>query len=172
MNYNIRQARSEDVDALTQLGRKTFALAYGAVVLPSDMESHLPKVFNPELVRSEISNSTATYYVAENESGVLGYAKLARSLKPDCVKDENVAELVRLYVDPGVYGKGIGQSLLEAVRREAVESGFSGWWLRVWEKNHAAIRFYERHGFQWVGSEPYLIGVTANPVALMFEGFE
>ncbi|GAV20286.1 protease synthase and sporulation negative regulatory protein PAI 1 [Mariprofundus micogutta] len=172
INCNIRLATLEDVEAIIEIGRSTFARAYGAIVLPSDMESYLAKVFDSELIRSEILSLSVSYYLTESESNILAYAKLVETSKPEYLVDANVAELVRLYVVPEVYGKGIGRLLLNTVRQEVIASGYSGWWLRVWEKNEGAIRFYERNNFRRVGREPYLIGVTANPVVLMFESFE
>ena len=168
MDSDIRLAGADDVDAIAELGRITFARAYGDIVLPSDMASYLVQFFDPDLLRSEIISQAAIYFVAESRQGIAGYAKLAESPKPDQLPDERAVELIRLYVAPDSCGTGIGGRLLAAVKRKAVASGCSGLWLRVWQKNHGAIRFYEKAGFQSLGVEPYLIGITANPVVLMF----
>jgi len=168
MDCDIRLATVDDVDAIAELGRITFAKAYGDIVLPGDMESYLVQFFDPELLKSEIVSRTAIYFVAESEQGIAGYAKLAETPKAEQIPDVKAVELLRLYVAPGSSGTGIGGRLLAAVKRHAVASGCSGLWLRVWEKNEGAIRFYAKAGFQCMGVEPYLIGITANPVALMF----
>ena len=98
----------------------------------------------------------------------LGYAKMAVTVTPTAVPVNKVVELVRLYVAEGETGHGVGGALFSAVTSKAKAAGFTGCWLRVWEKNESAIRFYERDGFQQLGREPYLIGQTANPVLLMF----
>ncbi len=169
MRCDIRLATPDDVGAIAATGRSTFAKAYGDIVLPGDMESYLAKFFDPELLKSEILSKAASYFVAETEQGVVGYAKLAETERPAQLSGEKVAELIRLYVSPGHYGMGIGSGLLNAVKLEAISRGYSGIWLRVWEKNSGAIRLYERDGFKRLGIEPYLIGITANPVVLMFE---
>lgn len=165
----IRLARAEDIDAIIKIGRSTFAKAYGDIVRPVDMAGYLDRMFEPSLLASEIADETTIYLVAENGRGLLGYAKLAKTSRPEQLPEAKVLELVRLYVAEGEYGKGIGSDLLAAARSKAMASGCSGWWLRVWQKNESAIRLYERVGFISMGVEPYLIGETANPVVLMYE---
>lgn len=55
------------------------------------------------------------------------------------------AEVVQLFVEPVLQGRGIGAALLHF----AVEKGA----VRMWalEKNERAIRFYQRHGFCLTG---------------------
>jgi len=164
---NVRLAQVCDVNAIVDIGRSTFARAYGDIVEPDDMSSYLMRVFEPRLIESEITSSSVLYFIAERESAVLGYAKLAVTELPATLSAGKLIELVRLYVAEGSTGKGIGGALLSAVTSKAKASGYTGCWLRVWEKNESAILFYERHGFQKLGSEPYLIGHTANPVVFM-----
>ncbi len=168
-DYVVRQAKVCDAESISSIGSLTFRRAYAAVVEPEDMIGYVEQMFAPSRIASEIGQSDSLYFIAEAEGVVLGYAKLAQTSVPDLRPERNLIELVRLYIDDHHFDKGIGGRLLTAVRTAAIERGYSGLWLRVWEKNRGAIRFYHRHGFETVGSEPYLIGETANPVALMFE---
>src|SRR5258708_31798573 len=55
-------------------------------------------------------------------------------------------ELSHIYVDPSLQSRGIGTALLDhakSLRPERIE-------LWVFQKNEAARRFYERHGFRLV----------------------
>ena len=54
----------------------------------------------------------------------------------------NGTEIEKLFVEPAVWGRGIGGRLMEFA---AAETGADR--LLVLEKNVKAIRFYERHGF-------------------------
>ena len=169
--YRVRTADSADAKEIAALGRMTFDLAYGAIVRPEDMERYLDRMFDSVVIASEIDQIHATYFIAECVDGVIGYAKLgSASTEPVLLPKGNHVELVRLYVDVKHCGAGVGEKLLKAARDHALEGSFNGWWLRVWQKNDRAIRFYEGHGFETIGSEPYLIGETANPVAIMYEG--
>ncbi|NWF35776.1 GNAT family N-acetyltransferase [Mariprofundus sp. KV] len=167
MVYEVRLAVIDDIEAIAELGAITFAKAYGDIVLASDMQGYLAEFFDPERLKQEIGSKSASYFVAESQEGVVGYAKLAETDRPAQLADERVIELIRLYVRPGNYGMGIGGKLLQAVKQYARSCGYSGLWLRVWEENSGAIRMYERDGFRQLGSEPYYIGTTPNPVVLM-----
>ena len=52
----------------------------------------------------------------------------------------------------GRIGTGVGAALLRAGIDEAIRAGRDGMWLRVWERNERAIRFYERFGFNTCGT--------------------
>ena len=169
MNCSIRIATTDDVDAIAEIGRTTFARAYGEIVLPGDMTSYGAKHFSPELIRSEIVSKAATYFIAEADQAVAGYAKIAETANPEQLAHEKTIELQRLYVAAGHCGKGIGDKLFTAVTQSAVASAYTALWLQVWEKNAGAIAFYEKAGLQRFGIEPYLIGTTANPVVLMYK---
>lgn len=167
MNNIVRQAEVRDAAAISHLGGVTFARAYGAIVRPEDMAEYVNEIFAPSRIAAEIEAPDSVYLVAESEAGIIGYARLAATKAPDVVPAACRMELVRLYLDDQYCGNGIGQKLLSASLARVREAGHSGLWLRVWQKNEGAIRFYRRHGFGIVGTEPYLIGETANPVVLM-----
>jgi len=168
-NCIVRQAGIDDAAAISHLGGVTFALAYGAIVRPEDMAGYVANTFAPSRISDEIKALDSMYLIAEIESAVIGYAKLATKVPPAVVPAGYQLELERLYLDERYRGKGVGEKLLSAACSKLVEAGHRGLWLRVWQKNEGAIRFYQRHGFEIVGSEPYFIGETANPVVLMFK---
>ncbi|KFI07121.1 GNAT family N-acetyltransferase [Massilia sp. BSC265] len=79
----------------------------------------------------------ATSYVFERDGGVAGFY----SLYGDA--------LAALFVDPDRQGAGIGSLLLADAKNHR-----SGLELAVYSANHAARRFYERHGFIAVDERP------------------
>lgn len=60
-------------------------------------------------------------------------------------------ELLGMWVDPGVRGRGVGRALVAAVRDAA---GGSGTTLRVMADNGPAVRFYEGSGFVLTSTDP------------------
>ncbi|MEU1296855.1 GNAT family N-acetyltransferase [Streptomyces sp. NPDC005840] len=58
-------------------------------------------------------------------------------------------ELISMWVDPTARGKGVGDCLIRAVERWAVERGATMLWLSVMPDNHKAISLYARHGFTY-----------------------
>lgn len=171
LNAMVRQAGVSDAAAIAHLGGATFARAYGAIVRPEDMAGYVAGIFAPARIAAEIERADGYYMVVEIEAEIIGYARLAATVPPAVIPTACRMELVRIYLDQRYCGRGIGEKLLAAVFSKVREVGESALWLRVWQKNEGAIRFYRRHGFEIVGSEPYLIGETANPVVLMCAEF-
>lgn len=63
---------------------------------------------------------------------------------------ENV-ELISMWVGPTARGKGVGDSLIQAVERWAAERGATTLRLSVMPDNREATALYERHGFTDTG---------------------
>ncbi|MCJ1439528.1 MAG: hypothetical protein MMC23_000007 [Stictis urceolatum] len=92
-------------------------------------------------------------WVAEYESAVVGHVA-ARRFSRDGAE---VAELYKLFVDPGFEGKGLGRLLVEVVvawaRVEELELE-----LFVLEKDVRAMRLYERLGWERRAERMYHYG--------------
>ncbi|HLJ84728.1 MAG TPA: GNAT family N-acetyltransferase [Candidatus Eremiobacteraceae bacterium] len=61
---------------------------------------------------------------------------------------EDFAEVKRMYVRDSVRGQGIGRALLLRIESAAIEGGHDELRLETGDKQLAAIRLYERAGFQ------------------------
>lgn len=65
------------------------------------------------------------------------------------------AELISIALDPAAQGKRIGTQLVGALFRRLRKAGCDR--VRVWtsEENDRAVKFYQKHGFQWLGMRPH-----------------
>lgn len=79
--------------------------------------------------------------------------------------DETVAELKRMYVQPGHQGKGIGSALLEEAIQLAQQLGYRSIRLDTLDHMHSAVGLYRKNGFQEIA--PYYFNPNSN--ALYFE---
>ena len=70
-----------------------------------------------------------------------------------CTDRESCAELISMWVDPAVRGRGVATALITAIARWAASTGASTLALSVMPDNAAARRVYERNGFS-VSGEP------------------
>jgi ribosomal protein S18 acetylase RimI-like enzyme len=68
-------------------------------------------------------------------------------------------ELNRLYVDPRWHGSGAAPALMAHAIEIAHQRGAQTLYLSVWKRNHRAIAFYARHGFEQMGSVPFPLGI-------------
>ena len=94
----------------------------------------------------------------EGDEEVVGYALLRAGETPVSVAGPGAVELVRLYADHVVIGRGVGSALMQASLDEARSRGFETVWLAVWDRNEAAQRFYRRWGFEEAGSVGFPLG--------------
>lgn len=100
--------------------------------------------------------------VAERDGQVVGWA-CHGPYRDGEVRTED-AELYAIYVDPGRYGDGIGQALLQESLRSCTAAGHTRVLLWVLKDNARARRFYERAGFRADGAEePFEVDGVAVP---------
>jgi putative acetyltransferase len=135
MDYLIRKATVGDISRIAEIlvfvkrmnYRSIFrndAVSFGELqVIPVAGEYSDPEILND-------------IWVYESEGIVKGLARIADK------------ELIELYVDHFFQGQGIGAELIEFAKREHDVRV-----LWVLEKNTAAIRFYEAHGFHVTGNK-------------------
>jgi ribosomal-protein-alanine N-acetyltransferase len=86
-------------------------------------------------------------WVAETESGAIAGFIVARRVASDL-------EILNFAVRPGQRRQGLGGELLDAALRSAKTFKAQQVFLEVRISNLAALRFYERHGFQVTGRRP------------------
>ena len=78
------------------------------------------------------------------------------------VQDSGFAELKRFYVDPARRGQGVADALIEALIEHARSRGATRVRLETGDQQHAAMRFYARHGFAVVPRfGPYVDSATS-----------
>lgn len=88
----------------------------------------------------------ATVLVAEAGERIAGYAAYW------CSADEG--ELGDLAVAPEMRRRGVGRSLVSAVRRESLRRGVGRIYLQVRESNGPARELYAQAGFEEIGRRP------------------
>lgn len=83
------------------------------------------------------------FLLAVEDTTVLGYCGVYMAV------DEG--EIINVAVSPKFQRKGIADKLLSALIKEGTKNGVSRFFLEVRVSNTAAIRLYEKHGFQIQG---------------------
>jgi len=155
---SLRRAGASDVDALTELSRRTFIDTYAAHNRPEHLEDYLRQSLTVEQWRVELSAPGSVVLLAERAGGLAGYTEVRRGFVPDCVQSRVPVELARIYVAQEFQGSGVGAALMAAALVEARRQGGTGIWLGVWQKNERAIAFYRRWKFETVGTQFFPMG--------------
>jgi ribosomal protein S18 acetylase RimI-like enzyme len=98
---------------------------------------------SPESFEKDYFHSGAGLWLAEAGRRVAGCIAL-RPLRTR----EQAAEIKRLYVRPEFRGSGAALALLVALEQYAVASGYEWLYLDSKDDLKAALRFYDRHGYE------------------------
>jgi ribosomal-protein-alanine N-acetyltransferase len=110
-------------------------------VLPLERELFGPSAWTPEIFWSELAHpQTRWYVVAEDPSGLVGYAGL---LIPG-----PEADVQTVGVATSAQGRGVGALLVGALIAQARRRGATTLLLEVRADNQAAISLYRRLGFE------------------------
>lgn len=149
----------EDIGALVNISKTTFIDAFEDDNDPVDFSKYVNISFSNKMLLEQLQNADSTFYfVFDSKEVLVGYFKINQFHAQTEFQDNDGLELERIYVLNAQQNKGYGQLMLEEVIKIAKNRMKAYVWLGVWEKNLAAIRFYERLGFTKHGTHPYFIG--------------
>ncbi|MQA83251.1 MAG: ribosomal-protein-alanine N-acetyltransferase [Streptosporangiales bacterium] len=96
------------------------------------------------MFRNELAGRSSRHYlVAEEDGKVVGYAGL--------FAHRRAADVQTIAVRSGLWGRGVGTTLLAALLEEAERRGCGEVYLDVRADNDRAQRLYQRFGFERIG---------------------
>jgi ribosomal protein S18 acetylase RimI-like enzyme len=156
----IRKAILRDVDPLSELACRTYVDAFGHSFLPADLKNHLEGHLSPENIRRILEKDTVL--LAEIDHQTVGFCQFGQATEcPDADLDSD-GVIERLYVLKEYQNQGIGSSLMKAALDQMRQENVTRVLLDVWEHNPAAIRFYQRFGFEVVGRHKFEVASGAE----------
>ena len=137
----IRQARLEDLDAITEI----YNDAILNTVVTFDTE---PKTIEEQKLWFAEHGPKYPILVAEHEGLVVGWASLSRW--SDRCAYSDTAE-ISLYVREEFQGKGIGKKLIQAIIGEGKNAGLHTVIARIAEGSEVSIHLHKSMGFEHIG---------------------
>jgi ribosomal protein S18 acetylase RimI-like enzyme len=155
---SLSEAELADLASLLDVAQTSFVQAFTEGNKPENVQAYLSQAFTLLQLGKEWRNPASTFLLASLEGKLVGYTKVNLAAAQTDVQDPESLEVARLYTLEEVWGKGVGQFLLDAALAFAKEKGKTFVWLGVWEHNARAIRFYEKNGFKTFGSHPFPFG--------------
>ena len=102
-----------------------------------------------------------------DEGSMVGYILLQKASAPEPNSMGCQVECVRLFVKESAQGRNWGSRLLNEGLRVGEREGYDLLWLKVWDQNENAIRFYESKGFRCLGETSYTEGGMNDRVLIM-----
>ncbi len=166
--FHLRACGPGDEQRLSLLGGASFLEAFADVLDGDDILAHFTKNHSLETYTKYLSMPSCRIAIAEVPpgNGPVGYIVCCKPDFPIPTTPQDY-ELRRIYLLHRFQGLGIGKALMDRAIAYAQELGHSRLLLGVYGKNHAAIRFYEKAGFQQIGERYFTVGSTTHHDAIM-----
>lgn len=156
---NPRPCAAGDEAALSLVGQATFLETFAGILGGTDIVAHCEHAHSAELYRTWLSDPTHALWLVEQSPGKapIGYMVVAppQLPLPDTASD---LELKRIYLLGKFQGGGLGKQLVSAAVAHCVAVGAKRLLLGVYAHNGSAISFYERIGFNKLGSRKFNVG--------------
>jgi len=156
-NIEFRKCTLDDLLVLRDISIETFVTAFSSQNTKEDMEIYVSDSLAVEKIKEELSNKYSIFYLVQVKDKIMGYLKLnIATAQSEMIA--NGLEIERIYLLLPYQGKGVGQLMLDKAFEVAKNLEKTRLWLGVWEKNHGAIRFYERNGFTKFAEHNFYLG--------------
>ena len=163
--FEVREATEHDIDSLSLLASSTFIEAYDDLS-PEESAIYVSEFFTHAKFEGLIRSPESHILVAD-EGSLVAYILLEKGKSPVSTSIQFQIECVRLFVKKSAQGRNWGSRLLDEGLRISRQNGFDALWLKVWDKNEDAIRFYEKKGFYRLGVTNYTEGGMNDQVIIM-----
>lgn len=157
-NLLIQPVKLYEVKILSLLSLETFYEAFIWGNTEENIQSYMQYAFNEEQLLKELNNPSSEFYFARIGESVVGYLKINSDSAQTVPVDAHALEIERIYVLKDFRRMSIGQLLFDKALTRARELGNNTLWLGVWEKNEAAIKFYERNGLTSFSAHTFMVG--------------
>lgn len=144
MQYTIERVKLGDEAALAHIQVESWKAAFKGILPPDVLER-----------ATGIERVTAMYKRLLEQRIGNGYLLRVEG-QPHCIAwwDKTrthdmpgYAELICIHSLPDRWHQGYGSKMMETVLRDVAQAGYAKIMLWVFEENHSAKRFYEKHGF-------------------------
>lgn len=136
----IRPANKDDIDSISSTYVHNHRTTYRGF-LPEEYFETLTEAYAKDKWDTYLEDKNNRMWVAEDESGFLGFAASAKDDELD-----NVWYLDSLHVCERARGKGVGTALIKAVGKYAFETGYDKMSICIVKGNDNAGNLYRKLG--------------------------
>jgi GNAT superfamily N-acetyltransferase len=147
----IRPADPEDINTIGFLAQQIWPSTYGEIITGDQLQYMLNLFYSPLALRRQMVDQRHQFLLVEQDGSAIGFASWSAT------DEEGIFKLHKLYVLPGVQGKGLGRGMLQFIYEAIRPEGARVLRLNV-NRYNKARQFYERMGFHVVGEEDLEIG--------------
>ena len=152
MNHRIiKVAEKKDLAGIRKLAEKIWPATYADILSAGQIDYMMGQIYSMDSLLQQIDEYHHIFLILEYDAQPAGFASY--SLYPE----EKKGKLQKIYVDPALQGKGLGQFLLKAVEERVKATGCHTLHLNV-NRHNKARSFYEKQGFVVIRNEDIDIG--------------
>lgn len=145
----FRDLARDELEDVREMAARIWRACYRGMIPDAQIEQMLGWMYAPGTVATELASGVRWEWM-EVDGRRAGYVSWE-------ARREGV-DLHKLYLEPELHGRGLGQCMLRHVERRAAECGAPWVELRVNRANERALRAYRRAGYEWVGDDVRPIG--------------
>jgi ribosomal protein S18 acetylase RimI-like enzyme len=141
MSVTVREAVTDDLDAIRDVAEASWYAAYGGMFDPPTIAEALAEYYDPELLEVAIEHDEIAFYIAAVDGELVGFASAEQTWADE-------VELHTIYVHPDRWDEGVGSALLDRVIEWARQQGVDRIACGVLEGNTIGIGFFDAVGFE------------------------
>ena len=149
---HINIATEKDFLTIQAIAHQTWYPTFGDILSKEQIKYMLEMMYSIDAITEQVSKKSHVFLIAKQGEDSLGYASYEHGYK-----GTNKTKLHKIYILPTAQGKGVGKVLINEIIKIAKKQGSGVLSLNV-NRNNKAIDFYERIGFEKVGTEDIDIG--------------
>jgi diamine N-acetyltransferase len=161
-SIQIRIAGPEDAEIIADMSRRTFYDTFAIHNTQENMAIYMSQQFTREKLLAEVSLPGRIFLLAILDKQPVGYASMREMTPPRGLEHTRAIEIVQIYSEKEMIGKGVGKTLMQRCLDIAREMNKQYVWLGVWEHNHRALEFYKKWGFEKFGEHLFIVGHDAQ----------
>jgi len=164
MSVSIRKAKDTDIHELVPLAARTFPLACPPEMDRSAIENFIYNELNEDIFTEWLTSDDANVVVATDGAMLVGYTVCVNNVLPkDAEVDrqlplDTIVMMTKFYVHPEFHGAGVSRKMMTFLLDQYSTTDRQWMWLGTNVANTRAIRFYERSGFEQIGTRVFDVG--------------
>ena len=163
-DLTLRPATEADVPALTSLATASFVDAFGHLYSAADLAAFLREAKSAAATAALVADPGGAMQVAMRGGEPIAFCKIGFKCGwPGHARGTRTMELKQLYAAASATGSGVGSALMDWAMTALAAAGADEVQLSVWAGNHAAQRFYQRHGFEKIADVSFKVGEQIDP---------
>lgn len=152
----IRKALARDATPIAKVHVQCWREAYAGIVPQETLDAMSVDERSERwtrILKAGPDDPAFAVFVAEKDGVLVGFGSVASQRDDRLAKKGFKGEFTAIYLLASCHGCGIGQRLMDAMRRHLISAGIEAASLWVLEGNGRARRFYEKMGGQTLGVE-------------------